>query len=81
MQVFPTVTTSLQWPSSATIPDKATVPACAGQDVTLAWDYSSTSEEHIVDVEWRYRADGGEWDLGAHTEHRFPAHSSRLCQI
>jgi len=42
------------------VPDNVTVPACDGQDVTLAWDYSSTSEEHIVDVEWRYRADGGE---------------------
>ena len=59
MQVFPTVTTSLQWPRSETIPDNVTVPACDGMNVTLPWNHSGIPEKQIS-VKWMYRADGGE---------------------
>ena len=58
--MFLTVTTSLHWPTYATVPNNVTVPACVGINVTLHWHTSGIPENKIVIVEWRYRADGGE---------------------
>jgi len=47
----------LQWTSDASLGDNSTLPACAGEDVALPWDYTKDSAEHEVDIEWRYQPD------------------------
>ncbi|KAK7108225.1 uncharacterized protein [Littorina saxatilis] len=62
------VCTALQWTSPATLQDNITIATCTGQNITLGWDYNHTAEEHVIDVEWRYRANNGSVNVILATE-------------
>ena len=50
-----TVTVGLQW-SSTSEPEGIVLPACAGQDVDIDWDYTTTNTEHVVNIEYRFQS-------------------------
>lgn len=47
-----------EWTTQTTIPNRMTMIACKGQNVTLGWKYNTSTTEHELTVEWFYRAPG-----------------------
>lgn len=45
---------SFRWTGTVTVANSSLIPACLGQDVTLAWDYAKRQNESVVNLEWRY---------------------------
>lgn len=53
-------TSAFQWTSAANFPDGKIVPSCVGENVFLPWNYDLSPAEHVITVEWYYRAPGGQ---------------------
>ncbi|XP_070179076.1 microfibril-associated glycoprotein 4-like [Littorina saxatilis] len=52
------VSSALQWTSDDRLQNGQTVTVCTGRNVTLDWTYDTDPAEHLVDVEWYYKAPG-----------------------
>jgi len=49
----------IQW-TNPRLQDGATLLACAGSDVQITWSFALPSDEHMIDVEWRFAPAGSQ---------------------
>ncbi|KAK7482273.1 hypothetical protein BaRGS_00026516, partial [Batillaria attramentaria] len=81
--MFLTATAGLEWAENS-VDDGAQLEACLGETVTFSWQFTTSDDETVVNVEWHKTSEGIQTILATYTDGVFfpsPATNLKLSMI